>query len=411
VPDVRSKVQVHPTGEESRFMRLLRPVTLAVVATALFAATGCRTAGVGNLAPKDPLSSRADESAADLLAAHNYNAERVQSLEAYPSISSSNRRAVGGLSGKLALERPRNFKLVLTAALQDVADIGSNDQEFWFWVKDSPDKAVYYCMYDDSGASPLAMGLQPDWIVEALGLRVISDSEAAGIKVRPGKEPGTVVLTQRQKAPQGEAVIKETVLNEANGRIREHWVYAADHKTPLAHAVINDYKEYPLPAEPGSPPEKVYLPHQLRLEWMLQEKMALDVTMNKVSVNLKMTQQQREARFVEPSIKGLARKNLAERAGVAASGPATTDGPTSVRETLPAPPPRVRLTAPTPLGLDGARRSPREPANFDADLPPAVARGLEAVVDPPIPTIDNPPPETVEVSSSWRGSMAPAIER
>jgi len=395
-------------------MTPLRPATFALLATTLLAASGCRTAGVNNLARQDALPSRVEESAVDLLVEHNRNAERVRSLEAKPSVSSAGRGATGSLQGKLALELPRNFKLGLFMPIsgQAAADIGSNEQEFWFWAKDSPDKAVYYCNYDETGASPMsAAGLQPDWIIEALGLRVVTDAEAAKIKVTRGKTPGTLTLTESQATTRGEPLIKETVLDETTGRIREHWVYSADHKTPLAHAVVTDYKDYPVPTETGSHPEKVYLPQKLRLEWTQQEKMALDVTLSRVQVNPTFTAERREALFVEPKFSNYARVDL-ERTGLASAE--ETPPPTSVRETLPAPAPapRVRLSAPTPLGIDGARRSSGDPAALSADLiPPAYARGVEEVVGPPIPTIAEPVPRFVESRSGWRGSMAAGLER
>ena len=391
-------------------MMSLRPVNFLLVATSLLAAAGCRTAGVGNLVRQDTLPSRAEESASDILVEHNRNAERIQSLEAQSTISSANRGAVGGLSGKLALELPRNFKLVLSGPINNVADIGSNDQEFWFWAKDSQEKAVYFCNYDATGASPLsAAGLQPDWIIEALGLRLIPDEEASRIKVTPGKDPGTIVLTERQKASHGEDLIKETILNEATGRIREHWVYAADHKTPLAHAVVTDYQEYPVASETDALPEKVYLPRKLRLEWMQKEKMALDVTLSKVKVNQKFTPERRQYLFVEPKIEGFARINLEGRSPVSSRSSVNT--PTSVRETLPAPAPRVRLTEPSPMRIEGDSARARDPAEFAVDFPPSYARGIEEVVGPPIPTISDPSPRVVQARSGWRGSLVSGLER
>lgn len=393
-------------------MTSLRPVTVLLLATTLGAASGCRTAGTGDLARRDALPSRAEESAVDLLVEHNRNAERVKSLEASPSVSSANPGQIGSLHGKLALERPRNFQLGLFMPIsgQAAANIGSNDQKFWFWAKSSPEKAVYYCNYDETGACPVsAAGLQPDWIIEALGLRVFTDEEAAKIKVTPGKVAGTVTLTETQETTQGERLIKETVLDEATGRIREHWVFAADPKKPLAHAVVSEYKEYPVPGETGSAAAKVYLPLQLRLEWILQETMASDVILSGVKINPTFPPKRRQAMFLEPNYPGYARVDL-ERAGLASAGDAAP--PTSVRETLPAPPPRVRLSAPTPLGSDGARRSGGDPADLAADLiPPAYARGVEEVVGPPIPTIAEPVPRFVESRSGWRGSMAAGLER
>ena len=129
-------------------MSPLKVASFLLMAALLTASSGCRTAGVGDIARKDFLPDRSAESAAELLVEHNRNAERVQSIEAKPNIKVSGRRFDPfGASGKLAVERPRNFKLVLSVGPMgsEVADIGSNDQEFWFWTKNSPEKAVYFC--------------------------------------------------------------------------------------------------------------------------------------------------------------------------------------------------------------------------------------------------------------------------
>ena len=40
------------------------------------------------------------------------------------------------------------------------------------------DKSIYWCNYDELDSSPLAVTYQPDWIIEALGLKPISAEEA-----------------------------------------------------------------------------------------------------------------------------------------------------------------------------------------------------------------------------------------
>ena len=81
--------------------------------------------------------------------------------------------------------RPRNFKLELISHMgQTKADIGSNDEEFWFWVQNDDDRSIYWCNYDDLESSALAVTYQPDWIMEALGLKPITPEEAASIRFR-----------------------------------------------------------------------------------------------------------------------------------------------------------------------------------------------------------------------------------
>ncbi|GAC1467861.1 MAG: hypothetical protein NVSMB9_09920 [Isosphaeraceae bacterium] len=385
-------------------MKPLQLIWISLLTTFMaVAAPGCRTAGVDNLTGREPLPPSVYESAADLLVEHNRNAERVQSIVAKPSITVAQRRSSVGVSGKLAMERPRNFKLVLSGPIHDVADIGSNDQEFWFWVKDSQEKAVYYCNYDESGESPLSAGLQPDWIVESLGLRVIPDEELSRIKVSPGPEPGTLLLTQRQTNPQGGTLLKETILSASTHRILKHRLFSSDRKTLLANATVKEYQDYPVSFGDDPSTEKVYLPRKLRLEWG-QEKLALDVVLSGVKINTKFDAARRQDLFVEPVIDGFARINLAGRSGLASS-------PTSVRETMPAPPPRVRLKGLAPLGMEGSGRTPRAPTSLAAALPISRTSGLEKVVGPPIPTVSEPFPQNARTPSNWRSSLAPGLER
>ena len=213
------------------------------------------------------------ESAAELLAEHNRNAERDpeprgaarRSSSAEPAGRRRPATASWRWSGRGTSSSTLRSRLGTTSPTS-----ARTTSEFWFWVKDKHGEGRSTTATTTRPApARWPPTFQPDWIIEALGLRVIPDEEAAEIKVTPGKDAGTLVLTQRQKTSQGESLIKETILDESTGRIREHWVYAADHKTLLAHAVVTDYQEYATPAgESGAPAETVYLPQKLRLEWI-----------------------------------------------------------------------------------------------------------------------------------------------
>jgi hypothetical protein len=393
-------------------MNPLRPAALALAALSLIGPAGCRTAGVDNVVRSDVQPPRPKLTAAQLLTEHNANAARVKSLEAKPGITASDRRTAGGLSGKLALELPRNFKLDLESPLQKYADIGSNDKEFWFWVKgakEGGEKAIYFCNYDESGASPLASSLQPDWIIEALGLRVIDNEEAARIEVTPGKTPGTLTLTQRQTSPQGETLLKETILSEQTHKILEHRIYQAEGKKLLARAALSEYMKYSVGDASGEDAETVYLPKKIRLEW-LQENLVLNVSMKEVQVNPRFTTERRQALFTEPRYDNFVRVNLAERVGAAAP---RSSAPTSVRETMPAPPARVRLAEPGPLGFDGMSRNPLDPAERVAGLATPSERGVEEVIGAPIPSGDGPAAtrQVARARSGWRGALAAGLER
>ena len=394
-----------------------RSTLLALGAFSMLAAGGCRTAGVDRLARPSPLPPSVSTTAYQLLADHNRNAERIESIEATPAVTLTGGGTSGGADGKLHVERPRNFKLVLRAALTEVANVGSNDDEFWIWFKDrsTKEKAIYYCNYDESGESPLSTTLQPQWILEALGLRVVSEEEAKKIRVSRGSDPGTLVLSEVVKTAGGESLLKETVLSATNRRIVEQRIYTSDKRTLLAHAEAKaGFQDYPIAStEPGKAIETVYLPKKIRLEWT-QEKMAIEVNLvagSGLRVNNKLSEERRRHVFVEPKIPGIGRINLADRTSTG-DGAANSRTPAeTTRESLPSTPPRVRLVTPSPLETDGARRPAPQNTRTAADLLPSYARGVEQVVGPPIPTIAEPAPEFVQAHTGWRNALTPAVER
>jgi len=348
-----------------------RTLTLALLALSMSA--GCRTAGLGNLAQKpEPLVPRPSATAKELVAELNGNAERVETFESAPSIVAHfPEGGSAGADGNLVFTRPHNFKMVMRAAgLKEVADIGSNDDEFWFWMmpKDRREKRViYYCKYNENGESPLTGMLQPDWIVEALGFRVIPEDEAATITVKPGKEPGTLVLNHPQGSGNGVGrnFRRETVLSDTTHHILEHRVYSPQ-GVLLARATVADADYRELPSSTDGQGDKVKIPSKLRLEWFQekQQKLSLDVTLKSPRVNLKINDTRRAALFVEPTDRG-ERVNLAELASVTPA-----DGAPSVRHTRPVPPTStgVRLGEPAPLGVDDSAKAPRDPVRLTADL-------------------------------------------
>ncbi len=173
-------------------MKFARSIMLAIAAT--LGASGCRAWNTGSLTPTPrPLADRTFD-VATFVAEHNRNADLIQTLEAKMSIGVRTKlMRGGGADGRLAMERPRNFKLELSTMGNTKADIGSNDEEFWFWVQND-EKKIYWCNYDDVESSSLAVTYQPDWIIAALGLKPISPEEAEKIKVQSGDVQGTTAL-------------------------------------------------------------------------------------------------------------------------------------------------------------------------------------------------------------------------
>jgi hypothetical protein len=341
--------------------------------------TGCRAAGTGSLSlhPRPGLTQTSFD-LDEFIAEHNRNAERIQSLKAQPSIGvAMGRRLRFHVNGHLALERPRNFKLEVTHQAVPKADIGSNNEEFWYWVvnEEAENKAIYWCKYSDVASSNLPITFQPDWIIDALGLKPITREEAARIQVHKGLKSGTTLLAFPVVRDQGEPYSREMVVSNANRRIEKLVIYSEKPRAPLAEAVPSDYQSYPGGAK-GPDSRTCYLPQKLRLDWK-REQLILDVALGKdVDIN-RLDPSMSAELFTEPEIPGYTRRNLADL-----SRRARPDRRTTTRQTIPPPESRngVQLGRPSPMKED-------EPAGPDiGSRPPRRAREVD---EPPLSTLDD----------------------
>jgi hypothetical protein len=335
---------------------------------------GCHAGGASGLSAKPaPTLPNVSLTATEAIEEHNLNAAKVQALEARPRISVD---APGvpkaSVDGRMALERPRNFKLQMIPTMRStpVADIGSNDDEFWFWTESKQDKNVYVCSYSDVDRTPLSSAFQPDWIVEAMGLRPISREEAKQMTSKPGDAYGTIKLVSTRRGKNGETLTKETVLDHS-GRIKEHRLYQGQGKDKalLAYATIEAFQSIAVDGK-----DTVTLPQRFRLAWV-PEKLTLDVLLNYPKVVSGFSEEDRELKFAEPEIPGTGRVNLAElapRQPPSATARGSEPGPSRTHTTRAAPSSRdssVRLGAPEPFGVDDSARAPRDPVALSADLP------------------------------------------
>jgi len=386
-------------------MKVAPRLPVAMLATlATLSAAGCRTASMGSIAHNRPPEVR-PQAAFDLeefVAEHNRNAERIQSLEAKPAITVTmgprGDAKSGAVVGRLAVERPRNFKLELAHSMSTIADIGSNDERFWFWFQNrgGKDKSVYYCDYSELSSTSLAVTYQPDWIVEAMGLQVITPDEAAQIKTRPGTQPGTTVLTFAPTKAGSQTYSRVMVVSDLSRKVNEFRVISSDGTATIAQATIKKYHDLPVgrtSSGDGSTAERstCSLPENIVLEWK-RELLTLDVVLNLKDARVNQFDTTKRAdRFVQPTPYGYTPVNLAE---VARQKDASSS--TAVRQTIPVPeaPNRVRLNPPLQIrGDDAAANTPRRQDQIRTKSPMLLPVLDLDVVDAPTPTAPGTPPD------------------
>ena len=355
-------------------MTIARRTVLAIAAT--LGASGCRAWNPGTLTPTPrPLAERTLD-VDEFVAEHNRNADRIQTLEAKPTIGVSGRMK-GRADGRLAMERPRNFKLELTSLRAPEADIGSNDEEFWFWLHD--EKKIYWCNYDDVDSSALAVTYQPNWIIAALGLKSITPEEAAGIKVNVGDERGTTALVFPPSKNGGQTYTRMMIVWNHNRHIKQHRIYqgTVSSKNLLAQAKVGRFAEFDAGSEEGDT-QKCYLPETVALEW-IQDQLLLDVTLRDVKVNQFDSSRSADL-FVEPVVRGNQRVNLAEMSRMQPKGSRTT-----VRDTLSPPPARNGLKLGRPRSdPDDTTMVPRRKKTVPARSHDPTTSPLEDLVTAPL---------------------------
>jgi hypothetical protein len=371
-----------------------RQAVLALTIGTLACLTGCHAGPSGGLSARpEPTLPKSSPSVTQAIEKHNENALKVLALEAQPRIIVSAPGVTNGFktNGMMALERPKNFKLVLKSMRGQEADIGSNDDEFWFWTHNKQDKSVYHCAYEDIDRAPLSAAFQPDWIVESMGFRTITKDEAAGMRIQKGDLPGTFKLVSTRTGKNGAVLTKVTVIDTA-GQIREHLLYQGEGKNAalIASATIGK-TQLATVADSG---DTVVLPDSLRLNWV-QEKLTLDIQIGKVNLLPEFTESRRQATFIEPDDPNLKRTNLATLEVPAASNrrPRASAEPVSKpRNSRGAPAIRsdVNLGGPEPLGFQDSSTTARgavalaDDAPATPPLPPA-----ERVVRPNLPRPDD----------------------
>jgi hypothetical protein len=379
-------------------MKVAWRLVLAMMAT--LGLGGCRALSNGSLVGKSPPRTERAFDVDAFVAEHNRNVERIQSLEARPTVSLGGRMRAAA-DGRLAMERPRNFKLELLSAGSPRADIGSNDEEFWFWMQDDPEKSINWCRYEDVASSAVPISYQPDWIIAALGLKAISAEEAAGIKIRANKgtETGTTALVFPSTRNGGEVYTREIIVWNKTRLIKEHRLYAGKASNLIAQAEVSKYEEIEIDSREAGDRESCHVPGNIKLEWKPQ-RLILDVTLAPAGREILVNQfdhSRSASLFVEPRVPSYTRVNLAEL-----NRGHSRDSRTTVRETLPQPESRSRVKLGPPL-----------PVPDDATMVPRGDRSrttspLEDLVRAPMPAASDSSIQTA--GAMWRGANALGVE-
>lgn len=199
----------------------------------------------------------------------------------------------------IAVEAPRNFRIIVSGPVGNEADFGSNADQFWFWLKRNEPRRVFMARHDQIGRAlrRFPIPIQPEWLMEVLGVVPIDEGDITlelpppGVMQPPpvgplrrlfGQRPPPAPIVERRAllvsqrfSPQGEPLRKVIVVDLCHGTVLEHSLYDGTGQL-IARAVLSGhYTE----ATSGA-----VLANHLSLEWP-RERTTISLTLNQVQVN------------------------------------------------------------------------------------------------------------------------------
>lgn len=188
---------------------------IIVVGLLAFAGAGCESTRWNWLKTLEaPTKQGAPANVAAIVKYLNENASNVQTLRVDDlTIDATMGNQTIGLTGRVMAEKPRNFRMKVTALGKDEVDIGSNLHEFWFWAAKNPDPYQYFCSYQDLTEGKVKMmplPIQPEWVMEAMGLGPYGPAEKYRLET---DDPQMLKLVEKATSPQGHSVRKVIVMH------------------------------------------------------------------------------------------------------------------------------------------------------------------------------------------------------
>ena len=200
----------------------------------------------------------------------NDNSGRVQSL--YCTRGTVSTPGFPSLRLSLAFQRVKNFRLRAETGITGAeVDLGSNENEFWFWMRRAQPAVVYYCRHDRyaTSAARQVIPVEPEWIVAALGVVTFDPAWQHQGPFPVGS--GRVEIRSTQPASMSpDPVTRITVVDESRGIVLEQHLYNQSGQR-LATAVLSKHQR--------DNASGVTLPRHIEITWPpTQFELHLDLT-------------------------------------------------------------------------------------------------------------------------------------
>jgi len=256
----------------------MRQLTMGLALTSVLLLNGCSTfknrdndrdKGVA----RQPRWDSRQPTPAGLVAYLNENSRQVQALSCQEvSLDCRADNQSGSAVGRMDCQKPRNFRLTARVVGQPLVDIGSNEQEFWYWIGKA-DPHVFHRSHEAAARGGIRMPFpfQPDMVLAGLGMADRDPSGQYDVRV----QARTVELIEPARSPEGKPIQKVTVFQRTQATGHQPQVMAHLLRDMQGHEICRAT----ITEVVHDPRTGAELPRRIQFNWpgqKLEMKMKLD---------------------------------------------------------------------------------------------------------------------------------------
>lgn len=181
----------------------------------------------------------------------NRNSQRIHSMRSENASVTLTSVSQIGLKTDISLERPKRLRMRGGMSFSgDMFDIGSNDDVFWVWYRQHPERLVYTARHESYANSAMrqSIPIDPGWVVESLGIVEFRPDETHEgpytssnglLQVRTIRNTASGQVQKVTTIDPGSSAILQQDLYDANGQ----WItrsrlsnHAIDKETQILYA-------------------------------------------------------------------------------------------------------------------------------------------------------------------------------
>ena len=294
----------------------MRHIPIGLGLGALAVLVGCNQfqAYRGTTPPPGPVARvpATTPTATQLVEYLNKNAGRIQTLDCGDlDLDAKQGHQPVSLRGWMVCQKPRSFRMGAKVLGKQELDMGSNDNEFWYWIGKNEPPYLFHCSYPDmqAGKARMPFPFQPEWLMEAMGMSEYAPAvrEDGSQRYQVKATPSSLELIEESRSPQGAPIRKVTVFNrgEAQGNVPQvtaHILQDGNGKE-ICGAYITEVQGDPR----GS---GAVIPHKVRLSWPA-ERIELKMKLDGLTVNAALPPQRQQTLFSRPQMRNVQTYDLA----------------------------------------------------------------------------------------------------